>query len=57
MAKKLLENDAVRAKEIIANYKAPFASIKEYLAYIDSLNDSGDRIVYSEDGTAQVRFE
>ncbi|MBQ4612232.1 MAG: amidohydrolase [Clostridia bacterium] len=57
MAKKLLENDAVRAKEIIANYKAPFASIKEYLAYIDSLNDSGDRIAYSEDGTAQVRFE
>ena len=46
----LLENGAARAKEIVAEYKAPFTSIKEYLAFIDSLETSGDRIKYTEGG-------
>ena len=50
----LLSDDAKRAKEIIENYKAPFASAAEYLAFMDSLNKSGDRITYCEDGTAKV---
>ena len=49
----LLSDGAKRAKEIIENYKAPFASAKDYLAFMDSLARNGDRIVYA-DGTATV---
>ena len=56
MMRLLLENGAARAKEIIANYEAPFPSIADYLAFVDGLNDSGDRITYREDGTAEVRL-
>ena len=51
----LLENGAERAKKIIADFKPEFASAKEFLAYQDSLNDSGDRITY-KDGEAVVRL-
>lgn len=47
----LLEDDAKRAKQIIAEYKPMFDSKEAYLAYMDSLNASGDRIVYNEDET------
>ena len=52
----LLENGAARAKEIIATYKPEFESKEAYLAYMDSLNDSGDRIVYREDDVAEIRL-
>ena len=52
----LLSDGAKRAKQIIADYKPPFASKEEFLAYVDGLNDSGDRITYREDGTAEVRL-
>ncbi len=51
----LLKDDAERAKTIAAEYKAPFASKEEYLAFIDGLNCDGDRIEYREDGTAVIR--
>lgn len=51
-----VENGAERAYKIKENFKPSFASIKEYLEYIDSINDSGDRITYNEDGTASVRL-
>lgn len=54
MLKILLKDDAKRAKEIIKNHKNIFNSKEEYLAYINSINRSGDRIEYSEDGTAKV---
>ncbi|MBO5743516.1 MAG: amidohydrolase [Clostridia bacterium] len=44
----LLKDNAKRAKEIVANYKAPY-TIKEYLDFMESLNRSGDRIEYTED--------
>lgn len=51
----LLENDAQRAKNVIAEYKPLFASKEAYLQYMDSLNKEGDRIVYNEDETvAQI---
>ena len=53
----LLKDDAKRAKEIIADFKPLFATQKDYLDYIDTLNCSGDRITYNEDGTAEVKFE
>lgn len=55
MVKLLLENGAERAKQIIADFKPMFASKEEYLSYVDSLSASGDRIVYKEDGTADVK--
>ena len=51
----LLKDGGVRAGTIAAEYKAPFASKEEYLAFIDSLGCSGDRIEYREDGTAVLR--
>ncbi len=52
----LLGDDAKRAKKVIAECKPPFATIKDYLDYMDSLIDSGDRIEYTEDGNARVRL-
>ncbi len=55
--KMLLENGAVRAKEIIKNYKGVFASKEEFLAYQDSINCSGERIEYDEEnGTANIKI-
>ena len=56
MLKLLLDDNGKRAYEIKKNFKAPFSSIKEYLEYSDSLNDSGNRITYNEDGTANIRL-
>lgn len=56
MLRLLLENGAARAKEIISNYEPPFPSIADYLSFMDSLEDRGDRITYREDGTAEVRL-
>ncbi len=50
----LLSDGAKRAKEIIENYEAPFASKEAYLSFMDSLARTGDRITYLEDGTAKV---
>lgn len=52
----LCENGGERAFNIKKNYKAPFASIPEYLEFMDTLDDSGDRIEYHDDGTATVRL-
>ncbi|MBQ2696967.1 MAG: amidohydrolase [Clostridia bacterium] len=53
----LLENGGKRAKEIIDAYEPLFASAKDYLAYLDSFDYTGDRISYNEDGTANVRLK
>lgn len=52
----LLGNGAERAKKIVEEYEPLFASKEEYLAYIDSLNSNGNRIVYNEDGTATAKI-
>ena len=52
----LLGNGAERAKKILADFKPDFPSKEAYLSYLDSLNCSGDRIVYHEDGTAEVKL-
>ena len=51
----LLSDGATEAKRIKAEFKPLFASKAEYLAYVDSICTSGDRITYNEDGTATVR--
>lgn len=52
----LLGNGAERAKKIVAGFVPRFASKEEFLSYIDSLNACGDRIVWREDGTAEVKL-
>ncbi len=55
MLELLLENDAVCAKQIIADFKPEFASKEEYFAYIDAMECSGDRITYTG-GKAEVKL-
>ncbi len=52
----LLGDGAKRAKQVIEEYTPLFSSKEEFLAYVDSLNASGERIVYGEDGTAEVNL-
>lgn len=56
MLRILLSNGAERAKKVIADFKPMFESKAAYLAFMDSLNASGDRITYGEDGVAQVNI-
>ena len=46
----LLKDGAVRAKKIKAEFKPTFASKEEFISYIDTLEMSGERIDYREDG-------
>ncbi|MBE6607150.1 MAG: amidohydrolase [Ruminococcaceae bacterium] len=52
----LLGNGAERAKKIIEEFKPLFPSKEAYLEYMDAINSSGDRIVYNDDGTANVNI-
>ena len=51
----LLQNGAERAKKILADFKPIFPSAKAFLDYQDSINTSGDRIVYNDNGTAILK--
>ncbi|MBE6645188.1 MAG: amidohydrolase [Ruminococcaceae bacterium] len=55
MLKLILENGAERGKRIISEHKPLFPSAKAFLDYQDSINTSGDRIVYHDDGTAILK--
>ena len=50
IADALLSDGAAKAKEIVAQYKPAFASIREYLDFIDSLYMDKDVIKYTEKG-------
>lgn len=50
----LLKDNAIRAKKIVEEYEAPFASKQEYFDYIDSISNNSQRINYREDGIAEV---
>ncbi|MBR6569363.1 MAG: M20/M25/M40 family metallo-hydrolase, partial [Clostridia bacterium] len=51
----LLSDGASRAEKIVTEYKPLFESKESYLAYMDSLNSSGDRIEYGQD-SAEIRL-
>lgn len=53
----LLGNSAERAKKIVENFEPTFPSAEAFLAYQDSLNRSGERISYREDGSAEVHWK
>jgi len=50
IADALLSDGAAKAKEILAQYKPQFASIREYLDFIDTLSMDKDVIHYTEKG-------
>lgn len=52
----LLQDGGERARGIIDAYEPQFASKEEFLAFMDALADSGDRIVYRDDDVAEVRI-
>ena len=56
MLKIILGEGAVRAKQIISEFKPVFNSKEEFLSYQDSINSSGDRINYREDGYAEAKL-
>ena len=56
MAKLLLENGAARAKKTIAEFKPEFPTKEAYLAYMDSLNTSGERIRTLDEDTLAVKI-
>jgi metal-dependent amidase/aminoacylase/carboxypeptidase family protein len=53
----LLSDQGKRAYKIIKEYKPLFASKEEYLAFMDNLNTTGDRIDYSDPAAAKVRLD
>lgn len=53
----LLGDNAVRANQIIKEFKPMFESKEAYLSFMDNLNSTGDRIVYNDDGTAVVNVK
>ena len=55
MLQLLLENGAVRAKKIIQEYKPLFPNKEAFLSFQDALASSGDRIIYREDGSVEVK--
>lgn len=54
MAYLLLKDGAERAKKIVAEFEPQFASIKEYLDFLDTIDRDGDRITYNDDNTATI---
>lgn len=57
MVRLLLGNGAERARSIVKAYRPQFASAKEFLSYVDTMNLSGERITYNDDGSATVRVD
>lgn len=53
----LLRNNAERAKKVIAEFKPRFESKKAYLDYINSIQCSGNRIVYGDNNTVTVNIK
>ena len=53
----LLQNNAERAYQIIEEFNPLFKTKEEFFEYQDSLNLSGDRIVYADNGEVQINLK
>jgi len=53
----LLQDDAAKAKQVLAEAGQDYPTIPEYLASIDKLCFNGDCVTYAEDGTVQLKFK
>lgn len=52
----LLKDNAKRAKDIIANYKPPFASMQEYFDFVDNINLDKETVAYKDENTAILKY-
>lgn len=57
VADALLCEDAAKAKEIVANYQAPYPSIQAYFEAVNQLILDKDAVVYDENGAATVDYQ
>jgi metal-dependent amidase/aminoacylase/carboxypeptidase family protein len=53
----LLQDDAARAKDVLAKGRQDYPTIREYLDSIDKLSLSGDTVTYQEDGTVTLKYK
>jgi len=47
----LLKDNARRARQVLEEYQAPFASVKEFFDYMDRMTADGQGVEYCPDGT------
>ena len=52
----LLENNGERAKKIVEEFHPLFETKEAFFQYMKEMQTSGERIVYREDGTANIRI-
>ena len=52
----LLKDNAKKAKDIVANYKPPFASMQEYFDFVDKINIDDDVVAYDGEDTVTLKY-
>lgn len=57
IAYELMKDGAEKAKELVANYKPQFASVKEYLAFTESLFLDKEAVIYDENGNVTIDYK
>ena len=57
LIRKLLENDAKKAKEVKAKFKPIFNSIDEYLEHKRSINKNKNTVIFNQDGTITLDYK
>ena len=50
-------SDAAKAKQILAEGRQDYPSIREYLDSIDQLSFEGDGVTYESDGTVTLKYK
>jgi len=56
LLRRLLENNAEGAEQVIKNKRCLFAGKEEYCAFCDSLIMDKEAVIYNEDGTITLDF-
>ena len=56
LIRKLLENDAQKANEIISKFTPTFKSVDEYLKHKASINMDKDTVIMNDDGTITLDY-
>ena len=54
--KLLLQNDAARAKQIVADYEPAFKTYQEYFDFVDSLDMEKQTVTYEENGNVTLNI-
>ena len=57
LIRKLLENNAERAKDIMAKFKPTFNSVDEYLKHKRSINMEKETVIFNQDGTITLNYK